>query len=59
MTAEQAIPAKAAPDFIELMPGMMPSGTVECTIEWADEGNSTVRMHIKGAFEQDLRSSQI
>jgi len=65
MTAEQAIPAKAEPEFIELMPGMMPSGTVECTIEWADGGGTTMRMHVKGArmadlvsFASALRSSQ-
>ena len=56
MAAEQLIPAKAEPDFIELVPGMMPSGTVECTIEWVDGGGSTVRMHIKGAGLSELVS---
>ena len=56
MAAEQAIRAKAEPDFIELLPGMMPSGTVECTIEWVDGGSSTVRMHIKGAGLSELVS---
>jgi hypothetical protein len=55
-TAEQAIRAKAEPEFIELVPGMMPSGTVECTIEWVDGGSSTVRMHIKGAGLSELVS---
>jgi hypothetical protein len=56
MTAEQLVPAKAEPDFIELMPGVMTSGTIECTIEWADGGGSTVRMHIKGAGLSELAS---
>jgi hypothetical protein len=56
MTTDQAIPARVEPDFIELMPGVMTSGTIECTIEWADGGGSTVRMHIKGAGLSELAS---
>jgi hypothetical protein len=56
MTAEQVIPAKAEPEFIEVIGGMMPSGTVECTVEWVDGGDSTVRMHIKGAGLSELVS---
>ena len=56
MTAEQAIPAKGEPDFIELVPGVMTPGTIECTIEWADGGGSKVRMHIKGAAMPELVS---
>ena len=56
MTAEQVVPTKAEPDFIELMPGVMTPGSIECTIEWADGGGSTVRMHIKGAGPSELVS---
>jgi hypothetical protein len=54
MTAKEVIPAKAEPDFIELLGGAMTAGLMECTIEWADGGDSTVRMHIKGAGLSDL-----
>ena len=56
MTTEELIPAKAEPDFIELLGGAMTPGSMECTIEWADGGSSTVRMHIKGAGLSDLAS---
>jgi len=56
MTAEQAIRAKSEPNFIELMPGVMRPGTIECTIEWTDGGGPTVRMHIKGLGLSDLVS---
>jgi hypothetical protein len=56
MTTEQAIPAKGEPDFIELVPGAMPPGCVECTIEWADGRGVTVRMHIMGAGLSELTS---
>ena len=56
MTTDRAIPAKAEPDFIELMPGVMTPGIIECTIEWADGGGSNVRMHIKGAGLSELAS---
>jgi hypothetical protein len=29
---------------------------IECTIEWADGGGSTLRMHIKGADLSELAS---
>ena len=43
------IPAKAEPDFIELMGGVMTPGCVECMIEWADGRGATVQMRIRGA----------
>ena len=45
---------KPQPDFIELLPGTMTPGGVECTIEWADGHNATVRMHIKGVGLSEL-----
>jgi hypothetical protein len=56
MAAEQAIRAKGEPDFIELMPGVITPGSIECTIEWTDGGGPTVRMHIKGLGLSDLVS---
>jgi hypothetical protein len=56
MTTEEVMPAKAEPDFIELLGGAMTPGLIECTIEWADGGGSTVRMHIKGAGLSELAS---
>lgn len=56
MTTEQAIPAKGEPNFIELMPGVITPGSIECTIEWTDDGGPTVRMHIKGLGLSDLVS---
>ena len=52
--ASGLVPAKAEPDFIELLPGTMTPGGVECMIEWADGHNATVRMHIKGAGLSEL-----
>ena len=46
--------AKAPPDLIELLPGTMTPGGVECVIEWADGHNATVRMYIKGAGLSEL-----
>lgn len=46
--------SKTEPDFIELMPGPMTPGGVDCTIEWAEGPNATVRMHIKGAGLSEL-----
>jgi len=54
MTSEEVLPAKAEPDFIELLGGVMTPGVMECTIEWADGDDSTVRMHIKGAGLSEL-----
>ena len=54
--ADGLVPAKAEPGFIELLPGVMTRGSIECTIEWADGGGSTLRMHIKGAGLSDLAS---
>ena len=47
--ADELIPAKAEPDFIELVPGVMSSGSIECTIEWADSSGTMVWIHLKGA----------
>jgi hypothetical protein len=46
--------AKPQADFVELLPGTMTAGGVECMIEWADGHNATVRMHIKGAGLSEL-----
>jgi hypothetical protein len=56
MTTEELIPAKAEANFIELLGGAMTPGLIECTIEWTDGGDSTVRMHIKGAGLSELAS---
>jgi hypothetical protein len=53
-SAEDLMPAKTEPDFIELVGGVMTPGSVECTIEWVDGSDVTVRMHIKGAGLSDL-----
>jgi len=52
--ASGSISSKVEPHFIELMPGTMTPGGVECTIEWVDGHNATVRMHIKGAGLSEL-----
>jgi len=52
--ADAFVPAEPTPDFIELLPGTMTPGGVECMIEWADGHNATVRMHIKGAGLSEL-----
>jgi hypothetical protein len=51
--------SKLKPEFIELLPDTATPGGVakpqmECTIEWADGHNATVRMHIKGAGLSEL-----
>ena len=56
MAAEEVIPAKAKPEFIELLPGVMGPGSTECIIEWSDDVGSTLRMHIKGANLSELAS---
>ena len=48
--------ARTAPEFIELLPGIMPSGFMECAVEWTDANGATVRMHLKGAGAADLAS---
>ncbi len=55
-SANELIPAKTEPDFIEFVPGVMTPGSVECTIELVDGSGVTVRMHIKGAGLSDLTS---
>lgn len=55
-TTQEVNPAKAEPDFIELLGGAMTPGLMECTIEWADGGGSTLRMHIKGVGLSELAS---
>lgn len=52
--ADALVPTKRTPDFIELLPGTMTPGSVECTIEWVDGSGVTVRMHIKGAGLSEL-----
>jgi len=52
--AAASVRSKTEPRFIELMPGTMTPGGVECTIEWAEGHNATVRMHIKGAGLSEL-----
>ena len=52
----EGIPTPAAPDFIELLPGTMTPGVVECTIEWAESGGAPVRMHLQGASLPELAS---
>jgi hypothetical protein len=51
---DASVSSKPEPHFIELMPGTMTPGGVECTIEWVDGHNATVRMHIKGAGLSEL-----
>lgn len=55
-TPTKGIPTQAAPDFIELLPGAMTPGVVECTIEWTDSDGVTVRMHLQGARLPELAS---
>ena len=52
----EGVPAKTTPDFIELLPGVMMPGCVECMIEWVDGSGATVRMYIKGAGLSELAS---
>ena len=51
---DASVSSKLKPEFIELLPGTVTPGGVECTIEWADGHNATVRMHIKGAGLSEL-----
>jgi len=50
----QAAPAKTGGDFIEFLPGVMPSGSMDCTVEWAEPSGATIRMHLKGVGATDL-----
>jgi len=52
--AAASVVSETKPRFIELMPGTMTPGGVECTIEWVDGHNATVWMHIKGAGLSEL-----
>jgi len=52
--AAASVVSETKPHFIELMPGTMTPGGVECMIEWVDGHNATVRMHIKGAGLSEL-----
>jgi hypothetical protein len=52
--ADEGGPAKTQPDFVELLPGTVTAGGVECTMEWADRHGATVRMHIRGAGPSEL-----
>ena len=55
-SADDLMPAKTEPDFIEFVPGIMTPGCVECMIEWVDGSGVTVRMHIRGAGLSELAS---
>jgi len=52
----QPVQAKTEPDCIAFLPGMMPSGSMECAVEWTDHNGAIVRMHLKGAGAADLAS---
>jgi hypothetical protein len=52
--ADSSFASKTKPHFVELMPGTMTPGGVECTIEWSDGHNEMVRMHINGAGLSEL-----
>ena len=52
--AAASVSPKTEPHFIELMPGAITPGGVECTIEWVDGHHATVRMHIKGIGLSEL-----
>ena len=41
-------------DFIELLPGVVKSGSPECTIEREDGSGAKVRMHVEGIGVPDL-----
>jgi len=55
-SADDLMPAKTEPDFIEFVPGVMTPSCVECMIEWVDGSDVTVRMHIRGAGLSELAS---
>jgi hypothetical protein len=55
-TPPEEISTQAAPDFIELLPGAMTPGVVECTIEWTESDGVMVRMHLQGASLPELVS---
>ena len=50
------VPARSMPDFVELLPGAMTPGGVECRVEWTDGHGESVRMHIRGAGLSELTS---
>ncbi len=50
----ETAPAPAQPDFIEIPPAVLAPGSVECTIEWIEDGNSTMRMRIQGVGMSEL-----
>jgi hypothetical protein len=52
--ADKESSVQLPPEFIELLPGTVTPGGVECMIEWAEGPNATVRMHIKGASVSEL-----
>jgi len=52
--AAASVSSKAESHFIELMPDTITTGGVECTIEWVEGHNATVRMHIKGVGLSEL-----
>jgi hypothetical protein len=52
--ANEGCSSKTQPDFIELLPGTVTAGGVECTIEWSDSNGAIVRMHIRGTGPSEL-----
>jgi len=48
------VPTESTPEFIELLPGTVTPGGVECMIERVDGSDVTIRMHIKGASVSEL-----
>ena len=52
--ADEESSVQLPPEFIELLPGTVTPGGVECMIEWAEGPNTTIRMHIKGAGVSEL-----
>ncbi len=53
-TPERLDSASVRPTFIELLPGGLTALRPECTIEWANEGGTTIRMHVRGIGVDDL-----
>ena len=54
LSAMESKPTSSA--FIELQPGIFPSVSMECTVEWGYDGDSAVRMRIQGMGLHELTS---
>ena len=52
--ATASVSSKLKPEFIELLPDTVTPGGVEFMIEWIEDHNAIVRMHIKGAGLSEL-----